>query len=103
MQAVTMEPPPTVNVPVIDIHAPGHIQLDGTSQVVLYNDEVNSFDHVVHSLQDVFAHTHQIAEKITLDAHTNGKAIAAVEGHTEAVRHKGQLSSYGITAEVERI
>ena len=93
----------TIQSPVITAHSSGDLQLDGVSQVVLYNDDVNSFDHVVHCLQDVFGHSHQIAEKVALEAHKNGKAIAEVEGHTEAVHHKEQLVSYGLTAEVEKI
>jgi ATP-dependent Clp protease adaptor protein ClpS len=76
---------------------------DGMAQVVLYNDDVNSFDHVIRCLQQVFGHNHQMAEKIAADAHNAGRTIAEVEGLADAVRHKGQLVSYGLTAEVERI
>lgn len=78
-------------------------QLDGMAQVVLYNDDVNSFDHVIRCLQQIFGHNRQMAEKIAMDAHNTGRTIAEVEGYAEAVLHKEQLVSYGLTAEVERI
>jgi ATP-dependent Clp protease adaptor protein ClpS len=76
---------------------------DGMAQVVLYNDDVNSFDHVIRCLQQVFGHNHQLARKIATDAHNTGRTIAEVEGHEKAILHKEQLISYGLTAEVERI
>jgi ATP-dependent Clp protease adaptor protein ClpS len=73
------------------------------SQVVLYNDDVNSFEHVILTLMRVFGHTHPVAAKLAWDAHKNNRTVAEVEGHSEAVTHKQQLQSAGLTAEVERV
>ena len=79
------------------------IQLDGMCQVVLYNDDVNSFEHVIKTVMQVFEHPHAIAMKLAWDAHQNGKTVAQVEGREDAVLHKQQLQSAGLTAEVERV
>lgn len=96
-------PTRTIEAPRRTAHTSSNSCLDGMAQVVLYNDDVNSFDHVVRCLQDVFGHNHQMAEHIAWEAHNKGKAIAEMEGRTEAIHHKEQLISYGLTAEVEQV
>ena len=54
------------------------------SQVVLFNDDVNTFEHVIDCLMAIFGHGRQLAEKITLEAHTRGRAIAEVEPREKA-------------------
>jgi ATP-dependent Clp protease adaptor protein ClpS len=81
----------------------GDIGLDDMAQIVLYNDDVNSFGHVIKCLQCVFGHDQNMAEKITMDAHNNGRTVAEVESMSRSIRHKEQLISHGLTAEVERI
>lgn len=76
---------------------------DGMWQVVLYNDSHNLADYVVACLVRVFGHSQGLAKKIMLEAHRKGRAIAEVEGRDEAVLHKGQLQSCGLTASVEQV
>ena len=81
---------------------------DGTGlgdncQVILFNDSHNSCEHVMRCLMSVFGHSSGLAEKIMMEAHTKGKAIAQVEGFEDAVRHTSQLKSSGMTAEVQGI
>ena len=77
-------------------------RLEDMYQVVLFNDDHNSMEHVVLCLQRIFAHPEPLAIKIMLEAHENGKAIAEVEAETEARLHVGQLQSSGLTATMER-
>jgi len=72
-------------------------------QVVLHNDDVNSVEHVVTCLQTVFAHNMELAAKIMLEAHKNGRSIAEVENETPAVEHRDQLRAYGLSSTVEPI
>ena len=81
----------------------GELDLEGMCQVVLYNDDVNTFDHVVRSLMVVFGHPIELSAKLAMDAHTSGRTIAEVEDASKAIMHKEQLISFGLTAEVERI
>ena len=73
------------------------------SQVVLFNDDVNTFEHVIDCLMAIFGHGRQLAEKITLEAHTRGRAIAEVEPREKAEKHAAALGRQGLVATVESI
>lgn len=47
--------------------------------LVLYNDEVNTFDHVIDTLVDVCEHTAEQAEQCALITHLKGKC-SVLEG-----------------------
>lgn len=79
------------------------IGTDGMCQVVLFNDNHNTFDHVILSLMTVFRHNGTIAKKVAMEAHTKGKAVAEVEDGEQAQMHKGMLESLGLMSEVEKI
>lgn len=72
-------------------------------QVILWNDDVNSFQYVIAMLQKIFGHNRQMAEKIANDANNNGKTIAEVESYDLAKLHKEQLLSAGLTADIEKV
>ena len=81
-----------------------HIEgLDNLYQIVLFNDDVNSFDFVINCLSKTFGYDWQLSTKIAVDAHKNGKTICAVEDKNSALKHKGELQSYGLTVEIEPI
>jgi ATP-dependent Clp protease adaptor protein ClpS len=73
------------------------------SQVVLFNDDVNTFEHVIDCLMAIFGHGRQLAEKITLEAHMRGRAIAEVEPREKAEQHAAALVKQGLVATVESI
>lgn len=77
--------------------------LDEPSQVILYNDDVHTFEYVIVCLMRVFHHTAFIAQKVALEAHTRGRAIAEVEARSEALKHAKMLLALGLKAEVESI
>ena len=72
-------------------------------QVVIYNDNHNSCEHVLRCLMSIFGHSSGLAEKIMMEAHTKGKAIAQVENFGDALRHTGELKKAGLGAEVQSI
>ena len=72
-------------------------------EVVLYNDDHNIAEFVATCLMRVFKHDMTMAIKIMMEAHRNGKAIAEVEAKSDAILHKQQLTSSGLTAEVEKV
>jgi ATP-dependent Clp protease adaptor protein ClpS len=78
-------------------------QLEDMCQVVLFNDDHNTMEHVVECLMRVFGHPTELAGKIMLEAHERGRAVAEVEGRTEAAKHRDQLVSFGLTATVETL
>ena len=67
--------------------------LEGMYQVILHNDDHNSMDHIVASLGKVFGHAPQLAEKIMMEAHGRGSAVAEVEAESPAKLHRDQLQS----------
>jgi ATP-dependent Clp protease adaptor protein ClpS len=79
------------------------IGTDGVCQVVLFNDNHNSFDHVILSLIAVFGHNEAIAKKVAMEAHTTGKSVAEVEEAEKALLHKEMLETLGLTSEIEKI
>ena len=73
------------------------------SQVVLFNDDVNTFEHVIDCLMAIFGHGMQLAERIALEAHVHGRAIAEVEPREQAEQHAAALVKQGLVATVESI
>lgn len=73
------------------------------SQVILFNDDVNTFDHVIAALMGVFGHTEPLAEAIALEAHRTGRAIAEVESRPDAEKHAAELCGLGLRASVESV
>jgi ATP-dependent Clp protease adaptor protein ClpS len=56
------------------------ISLD--NEIVVYNDDVNTFDHVIETLIRVCNHTPEQAEQCSLIVHYNGKCTVKT-GHTK--------------------
>jgi len=70
------------------------------SEIVLFNDEVNSFDHVIDTLMAICEHTPEQAEQCSLIVHYNGKCTVKT-GEYEDLRPKctGLLEA-GLNAEI---
>ena len=73
------------------------------TQVILFNDDINTIDHVVASLMSVFGHPEPLAETIACEAHTTGRAIAEVEPRPDAEKHAAALRALGLQASVESV
>lgn len=70
------------------------------SRLILFNDEYNTFDFVIESLQEVCELDVQQAEQITLLAHFKGKATCK-KGQKEVLDPMcAKLDNLGIDAEV---
>lgn len=59
--------------------------LTDTRKLVLYNDDVNTFDHVIDCLMDICKHEMHQAEQCAMLVHYKGKAIVK-EGEEDALR-----------------
>lgn len=79
------------------------VEIEDLYQVVLWNDDHNTMEHVVECLMRVFAHPLQLAQKIMREAHEKGRAVAEVEAESLAILHRDQLQSMGLTATLEKI
>ncbi len=51
---------------------PLDIDIQG-NELILFNDDINTFDYVIASLMEVCSHTAEQAEQCTIIAHTKGK------------------------------
>ncbi len=70
-------------------------------KVLIHNDDVNTMDHVVRVLMQVFKLERQVCERIMLDAHNNGFALCTVEPLEQAELHRDQLQSFSLVATIE--
>ncbi len=72
-----------------------------TNQLVVYNDDTNTFDHVIDTLIEVCKHeTHQ-AEQCTYIIHYRGKCSVKEGNFDELAKMRNKICQKGISAEVE--
>ncbi len=75
--------------------------LTETRKIVLYNDDVNTFDFVIDCLIDICKHDELQAEQLTLLVHYKGKAIVK-EGEVEKLQPIcTALADKGLSAVIE--
>lgn len=70
-------------------------------RVILHNDDVNSMEHIIRSLQRVFKFELQECERIMLEAHFKGLAVCAIEPLEQAELHRDQLTSFSLIVTLE--
>lgn len=71
--------------------------------LVVWNDEVNTFDWVISSLMEVCGHTHEQAEQCALIIHFNGK-YAVKQGEYLKLRPLCEaLQERGLSATIEEM
>jgi ATP-dependent Clp protease adaptor protein ClpS len=68
--------------------------------LVVFNDEVNTFDHVIDALIKVCRHTPEQAEQCTLLVHYKGKCAVKVGSWEELVPMRQAICDRGISAEI---
>ncbi|MBD2700366.1 ATP-dependent Clp protease adaptor ClpS [Spirosoma sp. BT702] len=68
--------------------------------LVVFNDDVNTFDHVIETLIDVCKHTPEQAEQCTLLIHYKGKCTVKNGSWDELVPMRNEICRRGISAEV---
>jgi ATP-dependent Clp protease adaptor protein ClpS len=71
-------------------------------KVLLHNDDHNSMDHVVRSLQRVVhSLSHAQAVQIMLEAHTTGVAVVTICPKELAEHYRDGLRARGLTSTIE--
>ena len=71
------------------------------SNLVVYNDDVNTFDWVIASLMEVLDHTNQQAEQNAMLIHFKGKACVKTGSHDDLQPYKDALTERGLSAVIE--
>ncbi|HVZ97055.1 MAG TPA: ATP-dependent Clp protease adaptor ClpS [Chitinophagaceae bacterium] len=76
---------------------------EGGCQLVVWNDDVNSFDWVITTLVEVCGHTEEQAEQCAMIIHTKGK-YGVKEGSYELLKPMcDAITDRGIGATVEEL
>jgi ATP-dependent Clp protease adaptor protein ClpS len=70
------------------------------NEIVLYNDEVNSFDHVIDCLVATCGHTDLQAEQCSLIVHYNGKCTVKTGLLKDLKPQCSKLLEAGLSAEI---
>lgn len=70
------------------------------SEIILFNDDVNTFDHVISTLIDVCDHTPEQAEQCSLIVHYNGKCTVKTGEYEDLKPRCSKLLQAGLSAEI---
>jgi len=70
------------------------------NEIVLYNDEVNTFDHVINSLILVCEHSPEQAEQCSIIVHYKGKCTVKTGDFEELKSQCSMLLEAGLSAEI---
>lgn len=72
-----------------------------SNRLILWNDDTNTFDHVIHCLMTHLQYSEGQAEQIAWKVHTEGKCIVLEGSLTEMEIYRKILKSEGLTVSVE--
>lgn len=72
-----------------------------TAKLIVWNDDVNTFDWVIQSLIEVCGHTPEQAEQCTLLIHYKGKCQVKSGAYEDLVPMKDALHDRGISADIQ--
>jgi ATP-dependent Clp protease adaptor protein ClpS len=70
------------------------------NEIVLYNDDVNTFDHVIDTLIKVCDHTSEQAEQCAILVHYKGKCTVKTGSFDELKPQCTHLLEAGLSAEI---
>ena len=71
-----------------------------SSEIIVYNDDVNTFDHVIETLVQVCEHHPHQAEQCAMIIHYNGKCAVKTGSLDELKPKCSKLLSAGLNAEI---
>lgn len=70
------------------------------NEIVLFNDDVNTFDHVIQTLIDVCEHTPEQAEQCSIIVHHKGKCTVKTGEYKDLKPRCTRLLQAGLSAEI---
>ena len=81
-----MLPPQSTALPLVrpTVDSGEQTQLEPPYRVLIHNDDVTTFDYVIHVLSAVFLLSDELAEHVAEAAHNNGTAIVVIRPKSEA-------------------
>jgi len=75
-------------------------KLVSQKEIILYNDDVNTFDHVIETLMYACDHTPEQAEQCSLIVHYNGKCTVKTGPYSDLKPRCSKLLEAGLNAEI---
>lgn len=91
----------TITAPEVDIDTVIKQLLAPTQSIVLYNDDVNTFDHVIECLIRYCKHSLNQAEQCATIVHYNGKCAVKNGSYDELKPICEALLENGLSAKIE--
>lgn len=76
------------------------VQEDQEHEIILYNDDVNTFDHVISCLIKICEHTYMQAEQCAYLVHFTGKCAVKTGSLEDLVPRCTALLEEGLSAEI---
>jgi ATP-dependent Clp protease adaptor protein ClpS len=76
------------------------VDLTNNHEIILFNDDVNTFDHVIETLVRVCNHTPEQAEQCAILVHYKGKCTVKTGSLDELKPQCIQLLNAGLSAEL---
>jgi len=73
------------------------------AQLIVYNDDFNTFDWVIESFMEVCNHTFEQSEQLALIIHYKGKAIVKTSNMDVLKPMKDALVDRGLSAVIETL
>lgn len=70
------------------------------NEIILFNDDVNTFDHVIETLISVCDHTPEQAEQCSIIVHYKGKCTVKTGPYEDLKPRCSSLLSAGLSAEI---
>ncbi|WP_089379602.1 ATP-dependent Clp protease adaptor ClpS [Lutibacter flavus] len=70
------------------------------NEIVLFNDDVNTFDHVIDSLVEICDHTLEQAEQCAILVHYKGKCTVKTGEYNDLKPRCSSLLTKGLSAEI---
>lgn len=70
------------------------------NEIILYNDDVNTFDHVIETLMYACDHTPEQAEQCSIIVHYKGKCTVKTGAYDDLKPRCSMLLEAGLSAEI---
>lgn len=76
-------------------------EISNNNEIVLFNDDVNTFDHVIDTLIRVCDHTNEQAEQCAILVHYKGRCTVKTGSYDELKPQCSSLLDAGLSAEIQ--
>jgi len=77
-------------------------QADRPWQTVVWNDPVNLMSYVVHVFREYFGYASEVATRLMLAVHQEGRAVVAEGAREQMELHTQAMHDYGLWATVQQ-